>query len=168
MGGYANPKIHDWYLRVSCLFYAQVVNERPLPAERYGRANAIHTRFLQWEKAGVFEALCKSCSAEYDEFEAISWRQEGIDGAMIKALMTQQSVGPNPTDRGKNRSERHLLVNGCSVALSLVVTRSSWHYVWQLQAVLDVIMVNRSSLPISRHKHLCADAGYTVSPADVN
>jgi transposase len=74
---------------------------KTLPAERYGSASAIHARFLEWEKAGVFEALWKLGLAEYDEFEGIAWRWQSIDWAMMKAPLAQQSVGPNPTDRGK-------------------------------------------------------------------
>jgi transposase len=67
-------------LRTGCQWKA-------LPAERYGSASAIHARFLEWEKAGVFEALWKLGLAEYDEFEGIAW--------------AWQSIGPNLTDRGK-------------------------------------------------------------------
>ena len=81
-------------LRTGCQWKA-------LPAERYGSASAIRARFLQWEKAGVFEALRKSGLAEYDEFEAIARRWQSIDGAMMKAPMAQQSVSPNLTDRGE-------------------------------------------------------------------
>ena len=81
-------------LRTGCQWEA-------LPAERYGSASSVHARFLEWEKAGVFEALWKSGLAEYGEFEGIAWRWQGIDGAMMKAPLAQQSVGPNPTDRKK-------------------------------------------------------------------
>ena len=30
---------------------------KALPTERFGSASAIHKRFLEWQKAGVFEAL---------------------------------------------------------------------------------------------------------------
>ena len=40
-----------------------------------------------------------------------------------------------------------------------------WTDVTQLAPVLDAIMVDRSSPPIRRHKHLCADAGYTGAHA---
>ena len=83
-----------YVLRTGCQWKA-------LPAERYGSASAVHARFLEWEKAGVFEALWKSGLAEYDEFEGIAWRWQSIDGAMMKAPLALQSVGPNPTDRGK-------------------------------------------------------------------
>ena len=37
-------------LRTGCQWKA-------LPAERFGSASAVHQRFLEWEKAGFFEAL---------------------------------------------------------------------------------------------------------------
>lgn len=83
-----------YVLRTGCQWKA-------LPAERFGSASAIHKRFLEWQKAGVFEALWKAGLAEYDDLEGIAWRWQSIDGAMMKAPLAQQSVGPNPTDRGK-------------------------------------------------------------------
>jgi transposase len=85
-----------YVLRTGCQWKA-------LPAERFGSASAIHARFLEWEKAGVFEDLWKSGLAEYDEFEGIAWRWQSIDGAMMKAPMAQSTAGPNPTDQEKKR-----------------------------------------------------------------
>ena len=58
-----------------------------------------------------------------------------------------------------------MLVDGRGVPLSLVVTGANRHDVTQLAPVLDAIMVDRPSPPMRRHKHLCADAGYTGAPA---
>lgn len=81
-------------LRTGCQWKA-------LPKERFGSASAIHKRFLDWEKAGFFEALWQAGLSEYDEMEGIAWRWQSIDGSMMKAPMAQEAVGPNPTDRGK-------------------------------------------------------------------
>ena len=72
-----------------------------------------------------------------------------------------------PTQRigEKNGSKRHLLVDGRGVPLSLVVTGANRHDVSQIEAVLDGIKVQRPNPPLRRHKHLCADAGYTGAPA---
>jgi transposase len=51
-----------YVLRTGCQWKA-------LPAERFGSASAIHARFLEWEKAGVFESLWRLGLAEYDELE---------------------------------------------------------------------------------------------------
>ena len=58
-----------------------------------------------------------------------------------------------------------MLVDGNGVPLSLVVTGANRHDVSQLEVVLDAIVVQRANPPHRRHKHLCADAGYTGAPA---
>ncbi len=83
-----------YVLRTGCQWKA-------LPTERFGSASAVHKRFLEWQKAGVFEALWKAGLAEYDDLEGIAWRWQSIDGAMMKAPLAQEAVVPNPTDRGK-------------------------------------------------------------------
>jgi transposase len=76
-----------YVLRTGCQWKA-------LPKERFGSPSAIHTHFMRWMKAGFFVTLWRAGLAEYDEMES-------IDGAMIKAPLARDAVGPNPTDRGK-------------------------------------------------------------------
>ena len=83
-----------YVLRTGCQWKA-------LPAERFGSASAIHKRFLEWEKAGFFESLWKAGLAEYDDMVGIAWRWQSVDGALMKAPLAQEAVGPNTTDRGK-------------------------------------------------------------------
>ena len=56
-------------------------------------------------------------------------------------------------------------MDGRGVPLSLIVTGANRHDVSQVAAVLDAIVVPRPAPPERRHKHLCADAGYTGAPA---
>ncbi len=60
--------------------------------------------------------------AEYDQMQGIAWRWQSTDGAMFKASMALQAVGPNPTDRGKNGGKRHLLVDGLVPGASRLVS----------------------------------------------
>jgi transposase len=83
-----------YVLRTGCQWKA-------LPKERFGSASAIHKRFLEWESAGFFRVLWQAGLAEYDDMEGIAWRWQSVDGALVKAPLAQESVGPNPTDRGK-------------------------------------------------------------------
>jgi transposase len=87
-----------YVLRTGCQWKA-------LPKERFGSASSVHKHFLEWEEAGFFEALWKAGLAEYDEMAGIAWRWQSIDGAMMKAPLAQEAVGPNPTDRGKKREQ---------------------------------------------------------------
>ena len=42
-----------YVLRTGCQWKA-------LPKERFGSVSAVHKRFLEWEEAGVFEALWRA------------------------------------------------------------------------------------------------------------
>lgn len=88
-------------LRTGCQWKA-------LPAERFGSASAVHKRFLEWERAGFFESLWQAGLAEYDDMAGIAWRWQSVDGALMKAPLAQEAVGPNPTDRGKTGKQASL------------------------------------------------------------
>ena len=87
-----------YVLRTGCQWKA-------LPKERFGSPSAIHTHFIKWMRAGFFVALWRAGLAEYDEMEGIAWLWQSIDGVTIKAPLAQESVGRNPTDRGKKRQQ---------------------------------------------------------------
>lgn len=74
-----------------------------LPREKFGGLGsaAIHRKFQHWASAGVFLNIWRRSLAEYDEMEGIAWLWESADGSTIEAPLAQESVGPNPTDRGK-------------------------------------------------------------------
>ena len=56
-------------------------------------------------------------------------------------------------------------MDGRGVPLSIIVTGPNRHDVSQIGAVLEAIVVQRPNPPERRHKHLCADTGYTGEPA---
>ena len=133
-----------YVLRTGCQWKA-------LPREHFGSASAIHKRFLEWEQAGFFSALWRARLAEHDEMEGIAWRWQSFDGALLKAPPARQSVGPNPTDRGKSGSKRTLLVDARGVPLSIVVTGANRHDVTQLVATLDASLVKLDRVLIDRN-----------------
>jgi len=81
-------------LRTGCQWKA-------LPKERFGSASSVHKYFREWLKAGFFLQLWRAGLAEYDDMEGVAWKWQSIDGSMVKAPLAQESVGRNPTDRGK-------------------------------------------------------------------
>jgi transposase len=64
-------------------------------------SSALHSKFQQWADAGFFETLWKQGLLKYDELKGIEWEWESADGALVEAPLAQETVGPNPTDRGK-------------------------------------------------------------------
>ena len=86
-----------YVLRTGCQWKA-------LPRE-FGSASAVHKHFQDWQKAGFFLTLWRAGLAEYDEMEGIAWDWQSIDGALGKAPLGRECVGPNPTDRGKKGAQ---------------------------------------------------------------
>jgi len=93
-----------------------------LPREKFeGVGSAmVHRKFQQWARAGFFERLWKRCLVEYDEMEGIAWEWQSADGTMVEAPLAIESVGPNPTDRGKKWDKAE---HPCRRTWSPVVTR---------------------------------------------
>ena len=86
-----------YVLRTGCQWKA-------LPRE-YGAASSVHKHFQRWQEAGFFLRIWQAGLAEYDGMQGIAWEWQSIDGAMGKAPLAQECVGPNPTDRGKKRAQ---------------------------------------------------------------
>jgi len=77
---------------------------KALPRD-FGSASAVHQHFQNWYKAGFFHTLWQAGLAEYDGMHGIAWQWQAADGAMGKAPLATECVGPNPTDRGKKRAQ---------------------------------------------------------------
>ena len=70
------------------------------------------------------------------------------------------SVGRNPTDRGKAGSKRSILVDGNGGPLSAVVAGANVHDTKLLALTLESIVVERPDSEKEGTQHLCLDKGY--------
>ena len=104
--------------------------------ERIWQFEQYSSLFSKMGKRRFFLKLWKKGLAECDDMEGIAWKWQSIDGSMTKAPTAQESVGPNPTDGGKNGIKRHILVDEYGVPLSIVVTGANRHDVTQIESVL--------------------------------
>lgn len=70
-------------------------------------------------------------------------------------------TGPNPTDRGKLGTKRHVLTDGQGIPLSVVITAANTHDMKAAINTLDNIVVKRPSSRIYKERqNLCLDKGY--------
>lgn len=125
-----------------------------------GAASTVHDRFQKWQKAGVFKKLWHLSLIEYDRRIGIDWEWQSIDSALTKAPFGQEKTGPNPTDRAKMGTKRHLLTEGKGVPIALVVTGAQRHDVTQVEAVLNNIIVERPRPTQDKKQHFCGDKAY--------
>ena len=65
-------------------------------------------------------------------------------------------TGPNPTDRGKLGTKRHVLTDKKGVPLSVVITAANTHDMKAATNTLDSVIVER---PLKK-QNLCLDKGY--------
>ena len=130
-----------------------------LPREKFGgmSSSALHDKFQQWSIAGVLTKIWQRGLAEYDELQGIAWTWQAADSASIEAPLARESTGPNPTDRGKKGSKRHILVDENGIPISLLVSAANQHDSMALETLLKAAVV---SPPTTTECHLCLDAGY--------
>jgi putative transposase len=71
-------------------------------------------------------------------------------------------IGPNPTDRGKLGTKRHVLTDGQGIPLSVVViTAANTNDMTAAISVLDNIVAKRPSSKINKKRqNLYLDKGY--------
>ncbi len=59
-------------------------------------SSAAHRWFMEWTKAGVFEAFWRQGLLEYDKLKGVDWVWCSMDGAMTKAPLGGEKNGPKP------------------------------------------------------------------------
>jgi len=125
-----------------------------------GASSTVHARFQKWERRGVFLKLWRAGLLKYDETKGIDWEWQAIDGAMTKAPLGRENTGPNPTDRAKKGTKRHLLTEGNGMPISLVVTGANRVDFKETKNVLDNIVVDRPKPTKKKKQNFCGDKGY--------
>jgi putative transposase len=74
-------------------------------------------------------------------------------------------TGPNPTDRAKCGTKRHVLTDGRGVPLSVVLSGANRRDKWLLAATLDAVVLKRGR-GVRRTRHCCLDKGYAFRDCD--
>lgn len=78
-----------------------------LPKEKFDVCSStVHRTFQEWAEAGFFLKLWRRGLSEYDDLKGIAWHWQSADGTMVEAPLARESVGPNPTDRGKKWEQK--------------------------------------------------------------
>ena len=79
---------------------------------------------------------------------------------MTKAPLGGQDTGPNPTDRSKEGTKRHLLTEANGLPVGLVVTGANTHDITQVEAVLRSMPFLPPDYDGDAPHGFCADKGY--------
>lgn len=120
-------------------------------------SSVLHERFQTWQKTGVFAQIMTQMAQFYNRKRHIKWKWQAIDSKSCPAPLGGEACGKNPTDRAKQGSKLHLLVDKRGAPLAVHVTGANEHDKWSADDLIISIVVPR---PKHKTQHLCADKGY--------
>lgn len=92
----------------------------------------------------------------YGQRRNIKWKWQALDSKSCASPLGREDTGRNPTDRGKQGSKIHLLVDKRGAPLAVVITGANRH---DKTAAIDLLVSTIVERP-NRKQHLCADKAY--------
>jgi putative transposase len=160
-GGRGRPPLNP--LLMFCAIYYVLrtgIQWKALP-RCLGAGSTAHAYFQKWREAGVFAGLWKQGLMQAYLSDGLDLSFQSMDGAMTKAPLGGGATGPNPTDRGKQGTKRHLFTDAAGLPLGLTVTGANVHDIKEVKAVFD----SAPFLPPGPEDDdspygFCADKGY--------
>jgi hypothetical protein len=89
-------------------------------------------------RRGVWERLHKRLLESLGEADQIDWERTSLDSASVPAPGGPKA-GKNPTDKGKQGSKRHVVVDRRGVPLCVIHTAANVHDSKVLEEAVDAI-----------------------------
>src|SRR5262249_33529621 len=94
--------------------------------------------------------------------DQIDWSRAVVDSCSVRAVCGGAKTGPNPTDRAKRGSKRHLICDGRGVPLAIRLTGANRHDSQEMLPLVDAIppLQGERGRPRQRPDCVVADRGY--------
>jgi transposase len=99
-----------------------------LPQElRCGSGMTCWRRLRDWQQAGTWGLIHFVLLDWLCRFGQIDWSRAVVDSCSVRAVFGGPQTGPNPTDRAKLGSKRHLICDGNGIPLAVELTAANRH-----------------------------------------
>jgi transposase len=122
-------------------------------------------RLRDWQAEGVWDlmhfALLNWLSREGD----IDWSRAIVDSCSVRSVYGGTQTGPNPTDRAKRGSKRHLICDGHGVPLAVRLTGANRNDSQEALALVDAVPLLQGDRGRPRHRPdgVVGDRGYDAA-----
>jgi transposase len=129
----------------------------------YGSASTLWRRIRDWQALGVWELIHFSLLDWLSRLGGIDWTHAAVDSSSLRAVGAGEATGPNPTDRAKPGSKRHVIVDGHGTPLALLLTRANHNDGQECLPLLDAIpplVGPEGGRPRQRPETVLGDAAY--------
>ncbi|MDI4655129.1 IS5 family transposase [Xanthobacter autotrophicus] len=119
-------------------------------------------RLRAWQDARLWDEIHRHMLERLSLAGEIDWSRASVDSSSVPAKKGGDAIGPNPTDRGKRGTKRHIVVDRRGLPLAVVLTGANRHDSMALTTVVDAIQPvrQRRGRPRKRPQKLHADKGY--------
>src|SRR5919199_1518175 len=113
---------------------------RDLPLELgYGSGVTCWRRLRRWQALGVWAGVHRTLLNWLGDLGAIDWTRASLDSTSVRAKRGGEATGPNPTDRGKQGSKYHVLVDRQGVPLAVQLSAANAHDSKLLEPLVDAV-----------------------------
>jgi transposase len=96
-------------------------------------------RLRDWQDAGIWDRMHFARLDWLARRDQIDWSRATVDSCSVRAVFGGPQTGPNPTDRAKRGSKRHLICDGRGVPLAVRLTGANRHDSQEALPLVDAI-----------------------------
>src|SRR5260221_11971855 len=96
-------------------------------------------RLRDWQQAGVWQRLHQVLLQRLQDAGRIDWERASLDSASVPAPGGGEQIGPNPTDRAKSGSKRHIVVDRNGIPLAVTQSAANVHASRMVEATVVAI-----------------------------
>ncbi|MCW3474951.1 IS5 family transposase [Limobrevibacterium gyesilva] len=134
-----------------------------LPAEMgCGSGVTCWRRLRDWQADGVWNRLHRELLRQLHDADRIDWSRACMDSSSIAAKKGGVATGPNPTDRGRPGTKRHLITDRRGIPLAFLLTGANVHGSMPFDDLLEAVphVAGKRGRPRRRPDKLHADKAY--------
>ena len=161
------PRVSDRACLTGIVFVLRSGNPwQMLPQELgCGSGMTCWRRVRDWQVAGVWDLIHFALLDWLARYDQIDWSRAVVDSCSIRAVHGGDRTGPNPTDRAKRGSKRHLICDGRGVPLAVRLTGANRNDSQEALALVDAIppLHCARGRPRQRPDWVFGDRGYDAA-----
>jgi transposase len=119
-------------------------------------------RLRDWQQENLWDLMHFALLNWLARYGDIDWSRAIVDSCSVRAVCGGAQTGPNPTDRAKRGSKRHLICDGQGVPLAVRLTGANRNDSQEALALVDAIPRLQGERGRPRCRPLCVlgDRGY--------
>ena len=127
-------------------------------------------RLRDWHQAGVWDGLQATLLARLQAADCLDWDRAVMNASIVRAKgggsIAEEATGPNPTDRARPGTKRHVLTDARGIPLAQVLTPANQNGITVFEQLLDAVppVRGRVGKPRRRPDKLHADKAYDFPP----